>query len=127
MSIVSPPCGPHCGRTSTREGHCDCDLCHDGHAGGKAWSSVIIVPGSRPHSESDQNLPRKTSMCDRWYTRAGDYRPWDVHVEGCRCAIPAACLESAHGKHCPVRQHYDRELLLTRLTGEPGGAETWPP
>ena len=73
MAITST-CGPNCGirpnaeGTFTTEGHCDCELCHDGTA------PVVITRG-----DLTAGL-RGTPMCDRWYERAGDYRPWERHV-----------------------------------------------
>ena len=69
MSLTSY-CGHHCGirsnaeGTFAREGHCDCGQCHDGGA------PIVIT------REDLTAALRGTPMCDRWYERAGDYRPW---------------------------------------------------
>jgi hypothetical protein len=72
------PCSyPHCGITVSgsvvREGHCPCPECHG--LGGKAPASRIIRT-----DVSDQPVfnGRGTPMCERWYERAGDYRPWQA-------------------------------------------------
>jgi hypothetical protein len=96
MTIEIPPCGPHCGIASAREGHCDCELCHDGTA------PVVIT-----RSDLLTVIP-KSSMCNQWYERAGDYRPWDHRVGGCMCGVSAHALPEQHGEHCPVRQYHDR-------------------
>ena len=71
MAITST-CGHHCGirgnaeGTVTREGHCDCPECHDGTAPIiLTRSDLLTVAPVQP-------------MCERWYTRAGDHRPWDL-------------------------------------------------
>jgi hypothetical protein len=66
MSITET-CGPHCGITSAFEGHCDCGLCHDGTAPVVITRSDLLTVVPRP------------SMCDAWYERAGNYRPWQSH------------------------------------------------
>lgn len=104
MTIEIPPCGPHCGITSGREGHCDCKLCHNG-------SAPVVITGS-----DLLTVVPKASMCDQWYASIGEYRPWHHHVESCLCGMNAHALPGQHGEHCPVRQNHDRRLLaeLTR-------------
>lgn len=62
---ITGNCGPHCGVSSGREGHCDCTLCHAGTA------PVVIT-----RDELTAEL-RGIPMCDRWYERSGGVRPWD--------------------------------------------------
>lgn len=50
-------------------------------------------------------------MCDRWYERAGSYRPWHFHVEGCTCGANAHYLPGQHGAHCAIRLNWDRDNL----------------
>jgi hypothetical protein len=61
---ITGNCGPHCGISAHREGHCDCGTCHAGSA------PVVIT------REDLTAAVRGTPMCARWYERAGDYRPW---------------------------------------------------
>lgn len=63
MAITSE-CGPQCGISGPHEGHCDCELCHDGTA-------PVVITRADLTAEF-----RGTPMCARWYRRAGDYRPW---------------------------------------------------
>ena len=69
---LTPDCGHHCGAISDplsghgTERHCDCPECHDG---GATPLTFIQIPQS----------PRRRSMADQWYERAGDYRPWCHH------------------------------------------------
>ena len=59
-------------------------------------------------------------MCQSWYERAGSYRPWHYHVEGCTCGRNAHHLPEHHGTHCPVYVSGVRADLLARLTpGDP--------
>jgi hypothetical protein len=64
---IDSTCGHHCGircnaeGTVTREGHCPCAECACPQA------SLVI---------RDNPLPDRLPMCERWYARAGDYRPW---------------------------------------------------
>jgi hypothetical protein len=59
-------------------------------------------------------------MCERWYERAGSYRPWHVITQGCTCGTSAHALPERHGDHCPVRQNHVRTELLNQLiSGEP--------
>jgi len=115
----------HCGITTsgdvTREGHCYCPECHAGPEEGFPASRIIraglpVLPG---------NMPPRATMCDRWYTGTGDYRPWQRgRPDGCLCGVSPHALPGQHGTHCPVRQRHDR----VRWQGaEPGGAETWAP
>jgi len=105
MAITIPPCGSHCGITGPREGHCDCELCHDGMA------PIVITRG-----DLLTIVPRQP-MCGRWYERAGEYRPWMTGSDpGCRCGVSPHALPYQHGGHCPVRQDYDRKRL-----GDPDG------
>lgn len=60
-------------------------------------------------------------MCWAWYERAGDYRPWHFHAEGCTCGMNAHALPGQHATACPVNPEHDAELLA-QLTG-PGDAE----
>lgn len=63
---LTEECGPHCGITSTREGHCNCTtLCHAGRAPGGVTDALVpsLIPGRLP-------------MCARWYERCGERRPW---------------------------------------------------
>lgn len=62
-SAFTGDCGPHCGIAGSREGHCDCGLCHDGTA------PAVTLP------ELTARVPR-IPMCARWYERAGAFRPW---------------------------------------------------
>jgi hypothetical protein len=114
MTDQDLPCGPHCGirsnaeGTVVREGHCDCETCHDGvyHLTGP-----VRLDDPRPHT-----MP----MCQSWYEQAGKYRPWHYHVEGCTCGMNAHALPEQHGKHCPKYMTPDqRELLAKLTTGEP--------
>lgn len=81
VSSLSPACGPHCGITGsgaiTREGHCNCGICHDGDIPPWARDPVITIGGQVQRNLGGQP---KASMCDRWYERAGDYRPWHAGV-----------------------------------------------
>jgi hypothetical protein len=67
---ITGDCGPHCGLrfnaegTVRIEGHCDCTGCHDGAA------PIIVTRGGL--LTSGPGVP----MCNRWYERAGGYRPW---------------------------------------------------
>jgi hypothetical protein len=120
MTITIPPCGPHCGIASGREGHCDCGMCHDGAA------PVVIT-----RSDLLTVVP-KASMCDQWYAGIGDYRPWHVHVEAaCTCGKNSHYRPEHHGTACPVRRSRelnDYDAARNRWQGaEPGGAETWAP
>lgn len=121
----------HCGITTsgtvTREGHCPCDECHAGPEDGFPASRIILaglpdLPG---------NLPRKNTMCDRWYERAGAHRPWHHSARGCMCGVHGQALPEQHGPHCPVYQYWWnhlREQSRDQWQGaEPGGAETWAP
>jgi len=45
-------------------------------------------------------------MCDAWYERAGNYRPWHAWVEGCMCGVTAHHLPRQHGAHCPVFRYW---------------------
>lgn len=47
-------------------------------------------------------------MCDAWYERAGDYRPWTGYVPDCMCAVTAHHLPEQHGEHCPVFRNWHR-------------------
>ena len=66
---------------------------------------------------TDQDPPRGTPMCDRWYEQAGDYRPWHSRA--------------ATGGDTAIRLL--EEALFLRMNGErpPGAphdnpeAETW--
>lgn len=72
MAITSA-CGPHCGircnaeGTVTREAHCPCAECacpRPARTQASAWT------GPAP----------EVPMCERWYERAGDSRPWEQTV-----------------------------------------------
>ena len=60
-------------------------------------------------------------MCQSWYERAGDYRPWHFRAEGCTCRANAHRLPEQHGEHCPVYKNWLRADMLSRLT--PGATE----
>lgn len=60
-------------------------------------------------------------MCDRWYERAGNYRPWHRDVPGCSCGVSAHYLPEQHARTCPAYMTPDQRELLAKLTpGEPG-------
>lgn len=59
-------------------------------------------------------------MCERWYERAGSYRPWHRDVPGCTCGVTAHHLPGQHDMTCPVRQAYvRREQPAIFIPGEP--------
>lgn len=68
----------HCGiranaeGTVIREGHCPCPECHAGAEDGFPASRIIRAAGPG----LPDGIPPGRPMCDRWYERAGDYRPW---------------------------------------------------
>ena len=68
-----------------------------------------------------QDLPRGTPMCERWYERAGNYRPWHRDVPGCICGVTAHHPPEQHGTNCPVyHQYWSRQEMPGKLTaGEP--------
>ena len=68
MAITSD-CGSHCGISGPRESHCDCaspeTRCH-------ASRTAPLVITRSDLLTAGPSVP----MCDRWYQRAGTYRPW---------------------------------------------------
>lgn len=53
---IQVSCGPHCGITGPREGHCDCGLCHDGG---------LLPLAEGEHRREHPNLGTGTPMCER--------------------------------------------------------------
>lgn len=95
----------HCGVTTsgdaTREGHCPCPECHAGAEDGFPASRIILAGGA-----DLSGLPAGKPMCDRWYERAGDYRPWQKRAWQCKCGISPHGLPYQHGEHCPVYRYW---------------------
>lgn len=55
-------------------------------------------------------------MCDAWYERAGDYRPWHSHQDAsCGCGLTAHYLPEHHARDCLVYQAWVRAELLDQL------------
>jgi hypothetical protein len=63
---LSPACGPHCGITGsgaiTREGHCNCEICHDGEIPPWARDPVITIGGQVQRGPGGR---AGTPMCER--------------------------------------------------------------
>lgn len=76
------------------EGHCDCAICHDGDAAGKAWSLIVRVHGQPPVSLiAESGAPRRVPMCGRWYERAEGCRPWHRPPAGQIDVTPAEAAD----------------------------------